>query len=691
MAEKVSSEVQKWLDHISTYDSDFDKWEGRVDKILKRYRGDDRKDGDKPKFNVLWSNVQTLTAATFSRIPKPDVSRRFKDSDPVGRVAALLLERALDYEVNKYSTYESTLGACVLDRFLGGRGTAWVRYEPHFRAQNAPQDGSQITEDIDEPKEELDYECAPCDYVHWRDFGHVKARTWEEVPAVWRKVYLSRDQAIERFGEEIGKKIPLDASPEEEKNKKSGNTGSSESSRALIYEIWDKTTKNAIWLSTSMKQIIETKPDPLGLDNFWPCPRPLYATLTNDSLIPVPDYSLYQDQAIELDFLADRIYGLIHSLRVAGVYDASAGDLQRLFTEASNNALIPVKNWTAFAEKNGLKGAIDIVDLAPIAAALNQAYMAMDQVKQQIYDITGISDIIRGQTSANETATAQQIKGQYASLRLKQFQDNVARFATEILQIQAQIICNQFAPQTLAAISAADQLPESDEQFIKPAIEFLTKKGPNPTRAFRIDIAADSLIQLDEKQEKEDRVEFITAISSFVEKVSPIAQGQPAMLPVVGEMLKFVARTFKAGKTMEGAIDAAIDGIGKQPPQPSQEEMQALEQKKQQIDQGLKQLTTQQDAMKTMANDLERKKIDIEKATVNLEKKANEISHNEKAVSLSQDLSSKVDQMNNAFEVWKAKLDARTKIEVAEISAQSTLDAAQAKAANSASDADSTS
>lgn len=679
MAEKVSSEVQKWLDHISSYENEFNKWEGRSEKIIKRYRSDDRQDGDKPKFNVLWSNVQTLTAATFSRVPKPDVSRRFKDSDPVGRVAALLLERALDYEVNKYSSYASALRACVLDRFLGGRGTAWVRYEPHFRAaqQQQPQDGAQITEDEDKPQEELDYECAPCDYVHWRDFGHVVARTWEEVPAVWRKVYLTRDKAVERFGEEVGNKIPLDATPEDEKKAKAGNTSTSESSRALVYEIWDKSTKTAIWLSKSMNQIIETKPDPLGLEDFWPCPKPMYSTLTNESLVPVPDYSLYQDQAIELDFLTDRIDGLVHSLRVAGVYDASVGDLQRLFTENGNNALIPVKNWTAFAEKNGLKGSIDIIDLTPIATALNQAYLAMEQVKQQIYDITGISDIIRGQTSANETATAQQIKGQYASLRLKQFQDEVARFATEVLQIQAQIICNQFAPQTLSATSAATELPEADRQFIDPAIELLTQKGPNPTRLFRIEVAADSLIQIDEAQEKEDRIEFLTAIAGFMEKSAMIVQGQPETLPLIGELLKFAVRAFKVGKSVESAFDAAIEGAGKRPPSPSAEEMKALEQKKQEVDQGMQKLTVQQDTMKTMVNDIERKKIDIEKAMVGLEKKSNELASRENAISVNQDISSQIDNLNVQFETWKAKLESQTKITVAEINADSKIDAAK--------------
>lgn len=650
--EKVSSEVQKWLDHISAYESEFDKWEAKSEKIIKRYRSDDRQDGDKPKFNVLWSNVQTLTAATFSRIPKPDVSRRFKDSDPVGRVAALLLERALDYEVSKYASFSSALSACVLDRFLGGRGTAWIRYEPHFRASEhqVPQDGSQITEDEDQPQEELDYECSPCDYVHWRDFGHVVSRTWEEVPAVWRRVYLTKDKAIERFGEEIGKKIPLDATPEDQKKAKAGNTSTSETSRALVYEIWDKSTKTAIWLSKSMNEIIETKPDPLGLEDFWPCPKPMFSTLTNDSLVPIPDYTLYQDQAIELDFLTDRIDGLIHSLRVAGVYDASVGDLQRLFTENGNNTLIPVKNWTAFAEKNGLKGSIDIIDLAPIAAALNQAYIAMEQVKQQIYDITGISDIIRGQSSANETATAQQIKGQYASLRLKKFQDEVARFATEVLQIQAQIICNLFSAQTLLTISAATELPEADRQYIQPAIELLTQKGPNPTRLFRIEVAADSLILLDEAQEKQDRLEFLTAISGFMEKSALIVQGQPETLPLIGELLKFGVRAFKVGKSVESAFDTAIEGAGKKPPSPTEEEMKALDQKKQEIDAGLEQLTAQQEEMKNIGHDLERKKNDIEKAEIQLEKKALEVGFQENTLGLETDFNDKQQKLKKTHE-----------------------------------------
>lgn len=649
--ERASLEVQTWLDRITDYEREMEDWEGRADKILKRYRDDGRKDGQTAKYNILWSNVQTLSAATFAKVPKPDVSRRYKDHDPVGRVAGQLLERSLDYEVQKYSTYAATLRACVLDRFLGGRGTAWVRYEPHFRAveQQQPQDGTQVTEDIDQPQEELDYECAPCDYVHWRDFGHVLARTWEEVPAVWRKVYLTRQQAVDRFGK-VGQTIPLDARPEDQKKKQSGNQADSESSRALVYEIWDKPTKQAIWLSKSLKQIVDQKADPLGLEDFWPCPKPLYSTLTNDSLIPVPDYALYQDQAATLDLLSDRIEGLIKALKVMGVYDAAAGDLQRLLIEGGNNTLIPVKNWTAFAEKNGLKGSIDLVDLVPIASALKESYMAMEQVKQQIYDITGISDIVRGQTEATETATAQQIKGQYASLRLRQFQDEVARFATEVLQIQSQIICNQFSPQSIATISAAEELPEADRQFIGPAIQLLTEKGPNPMRMFRIEVAADSLIHLDEQQEKQDRSEFLQSISGFMTSVAPLVQGQPEMLPLIGELLKFGVRAFKVGKSVESAFDMALEGAANKPPSPTAEEMKALDEKKSEIDQGMEQLKGQHDELKNVGHELDRKKNDIEKAQINLEKKALELGFREEAFGLEQDFTKKTNEIEQSHQ-----------------------------------------
>jgi len=593
--QKNTNSLQSWLDDIKAYEREFKRWENRVQKILHRYKDDKRgtAENDRAKFNILWSNVQTLSAATFSKLPKPDVSRRFRDNDPVGRVASLILERALDYHIQHYSEYRMALKGDVLDRFLGGRGVAWVRYQPHFKAaqEGTSISGAQVTADVDEGQEELDYECASVDYVHWKDFGHSVARTWEEVNRVWRVVYMTEDALKERFGDEVSKTVPMDASPKEVTGQDGYVSKIGDAvKRAAIYEGWDKAEKKAYWFSKASKGFLDVRDDPLELEEFFPCPRPLFSTLTNDSLVPVPDFTLYQDQANELDVLADRKDGLIKALQVKGVYDASAGvEIARIFTEGENNSLLPVKNWAAFAEKNGLQGAINLIDIKPIAEALGHVIESERSVKEDIYEITGISDIVRGQTQASETATAQQIKGQYASLRLKAYQEQVAQFATELLQLMAQIICAKFSPDTILAISAADQLSEQDKQLIQPALELLigpermadpaADPGPNPLRSFRVEVNADTLVYLDEQAEKEARVEFLTATGTFLQQMTEVMMATPpdAKGPVVGllmEMLKYGVTGFKVGKNIEGAFDETADRLkqlANQPPQPPQE------------------------------------------------------------------------------------------------------------------------
>jgi hypothetical protein len=520
----------------------------------------------------------------------------------------MMLERALEFEIEHYGDYKSAMNNSVLDRLLGGRGVSWVRYEPHFAVDEPgePDDGFQVTEDSDESEtlegeanenpERIEYECAPVDYVHWKEFGHSPgARTWEEVTCVWRKVYMSRPALVERFGEELGYKIPLDTKPADDKNSYKPTDGVYE---AVIYEIWDKETGKVLWISKSLGKIIDERDDPLQLENFFPCPKPLYSTLTTDSLEPIPDFVIYQDQARELDTLCDRIDGLINALKVRGVYDASSSELQRLFSEGENNTLIPVDNWMAFAEKQGMKGAIDLVDITPFAQALAQCYQAMEQVKGQIYELMGIADIQRGQTDPNETLGAQIIKSNNASGRLKTMQHAVVDFATTILSIKAQIICNHFTDETLVQISGAMQLSDQDKQLIPQAIALLRDQA---SKNFRIEVTSDSMIYQDEQQEKQDRVAFLAAVGQYLQMAMPAAQASPELVPMLVEMLKFGVTAFKAGKQLEGIIDETADKLREtakmqagQPPQPPielqkvQMEQQAKQQQMQvqmQIDQ----------------------------------------------------------------------------------------------------------
>ena len=645
---EVTSEVQEYLDMFSQYEKEFAKWEGRVDKILKRYRDDRTTTTAQSHYNILWANVQTLKAATFSRMPRPDVSRRFKDNDPVARVAAMLLERALDFEITHSEDFQHSLTSCVYDRFLGGRGTTWIRYEPVIETDQFQV--SEEDEDSEATGEYLDIEQAPVDYVHWRDFGHCYGRTWPEVNCVWRRVYMDRDALKERFPEkqfgDLWKQIPLDASPDEPRQKMTEGT----TKQALVYEVWSRDDKTVYWINKSMGKILDKRDDPLGLEEFFPCPEPIYSTLTNESLVPVPDFTLYQDQANELDTLADRIKGLVDAMKVRGFYDAANADLGRLFTEGDNNTLIPVKNYAAFAEKGGIGGSVQFVDLTPIANALNMAYQAMGQVKQQIYDITGISDIIRGASVASETATAQQIKGQYATLRLKTYQDEVARFASQILRIKAQIICQHFQPETIMKIGGAELLSDTDKQLVPQAMQLLKD---NPMRTFRVEVATDSMLYADETQEKQDRVEFLQATSSFIEKAIQGAQQVPELTPLLMDLLKFGVQGFRVGRTLEGEFDTFADQekekqaqaqANPQQPPPNPDMIKA------QAEQAKMQQELQMEQM--------RQQLEQQKAQVNAQ---------------SEQAKMQLEAQRLEFDKWKVQMDNDTKVLVAELSAKTDL------------------
>jgi hypothetical protein len=688
--------VQKWLNVISQYDNEFKKWEARSQKIVKRYRDDNRNQNtnETAKFNILWSNVQTLIPAVYARLPKADVARRFGDNDPVARVASQLIERALDFEIEHYSDFRSTMKHAVEDRFLGGRGVAWVRYEPHVKVQDMPEDGYQVTEDVDEPdeeakntmtldgamgeteqQEEIEYECAPTDYVHWKDFGHSVARTWEEVTSVWRWVYMTKESLIERFGEEEAKKIPLDAGPE---TNKQYSTQSKDFTRAKICEMWDKESGKVYWISKSCPDILDERDDPLELENFFPCAKPLYATMTSDTLVPIPDFVLYQDQANALDILSDRIDGMIKALRIRGVYDASQPTLQRLLTEGDNNTLIPVDKWMGFSEKGGLKGSIDLLPIDTLANALLQCYRAQDEIKQTIYEITGISDIVRGQGAASETATAQQIKGQYAGLRLRSMQEDVALFASELFQLKAQVICTKFQPSTILQYAAATAMQPADQAMIPQALELLKNK---PLRSFRIQVDADSLVQIDEQQNKRDRIEFLQAMGGFLNQALPMGQQAPEMIPMLVELVKFGIGAYKKAEPIEGTIDQAMEQMKQKQqqaaanptPPPPDPEMIKLEAQAQ-SEQMKMQATAQADQMRARVDgQIAQAKAQAEMQIAQMKMRADAALEAQKQQHLAQMKQAELAYAER-LERWKVELEQATKITVARIGANPGMD-----------------
>lgn len=616
-----------WVEQVNDYEKEAKNWEPRAKKIIKIYKNT-RGENDRKvtRFNILWSNVQTLHPALYSGTPIPNVDRRFEDDEEVNTTVAQILERSVSYFV-RTNDFDDCMNQVVLDRLLPGRGTVWARYMPHFKDvkiqgnDEVKQEGLQVTDDVntgdDSVSEELYSEDVVLDYVHWCDFGHCVARTWQENRAVWRRVYMTRKEMTARFGEEKARLVPLDAKP---LGKSDNSESESDGKRGCIYELWDRVTKKAYWFHKDLSDFLDQQEDPLQLSGFFPCPKPLYSTLANDSLIPTPDYTLYQDQAYELDMLTARIDSLNKALKVVGVYDSSAEGVQRMLSENVDNKLIPVEQWAVFAEKGGIKGVVDFMPIDMVGAVLISLYDAREKIKQDIYEITGISDIIRGKTNASETATAQQIKGQFATLRLDSMQKDVARFSRDCVRIMTEIIAEHFSVETLKQVSGVRLLTMAEKQQVQmmmqaqqqglqvpPVPEVTMKLMQKPTweeieavlrdkgaRCFRVDIETDSTIKADQEAEKASRIEFLTAAGGFIQQAAQIPV--PELQPLLMEMLKFGVSGFKAGRELESEFKTAMEGIKKkaeQPPAPVEDPAAAQAAAQASVDAEMKQMEMQ--------------------------------------------------------------------------------------------------
>lgn len=708
--------IARWVAEIVLYDREAQSWNKQRRAIIDRYK--DKRTPVQTKgarYNVLWANTQTLLPALYARNPKPDIQRRFKDADPVGRVTSDVLERSVSYFCDT-DHFASTIRQSVLDYLLPGRGTVWVRYVPHLRKATVEVTDDAVEGEDTEAPEIVDYEEVVTDYVHCDDFGYNICRTWEEVFCVWRIVYLDRTELVRRFGEERGNEVPLDHRPKDN-NDRSLDDGIG---KATIYELWDSKRKVAVWFHKDLPEALDLRPDPLKLDGFFPCPRPLLTNLANDSLIPVPDYKEYQDQALELDSLTARVSSITKSLKVAGVYDSSAQGISRLLSEGVENQLIPVEQWAIFAEKGGLDGAISMLPIKDIASALMTLYEVRERVKHDMWEITGISDIVRGESDPNETATAQQLKSSFATNRISDRQREVQRFVREVIRIMVDVICNHFQLETIKTISGVRLLSAAEKQAYQPApalpggaagmpaaqppppppnttddqletmlaepswedVEQLLRN--NALRCFRIDIETDSTIKADEDAEKSSRIEFLQVLGPYMEKAVMAGQSAPELIPFMAQTIGFVARAFPVGKELEGSLNVAIQKLEKAAQQPQQQQpdpemvkvqgQMQLQQAKQQGDQQAAQMKMQSDAQieqMKIASEKELAQVKMQsEAAVDQHRNQLEDAREEKRMQREFALEQFKIEKAGEIELQKAHIAAAASIEVARIGAK---------------------
>jgi hypothetical protein len=560
----IKREILEKIEDALKVERDFRQTGQKVQKI---YRGELDASGQsnrsKSRFNMLNSNTSILLPSIFSQPPKPEVRGRGIVSNPILDNAMEALEKTSTVVFDSTEVFEA-IKAAVKEVLLPGRGVIRVRWDPIVETTDVTgEDGQTMT--IHEKVLDQIY----LEHVYWEDFLHEPANKWVDVTWVAFRHLFSKDQFQANFAssasvqklEAEGKLGDIfkwtDRSASKIKSTDGGehNEGLQDvTKKALVWEFWDKTTREVYWLCHDMDgHVVRIDADPLDLKNFFPVPQPLLGVITTDKMLPTAEYTIYQDLAVEIDDTTERIGAMVKRIKVRGAYNGAQEELASILKQEDGQ-------MTAV---NGVDYGFDIsnhIYVVPISEhiqAIQVLQQSREMAKQALYEVTGISDILRGQTRASETLGAQRIKSQFASLRIDDRKRGVEHFCRDILRIICEIVAEHFSPESIYYLTGVELMPESLELLRSDAL-----------RIAHLDIETDSTIAPDESHDQEAMSALMQSLALVLQQVGPMVQQQMMPLPVAVELVRMATKPFKHSRNLHKVLDQYLEMM--QSPEQSQ-------------------------------------------------------------------------------------------------------------------------
>jgi hypothetical protein len=159
--------------------------------------------------------------------------------------------------------------------------------------------------------------------------------------------------------------------------------------------------------------------------------------------------------------------------------------------------------------------------------------------------------------------------------QLGQIREQVAKLQTDPQMMQAAQANPQQAQQIMGQVNQAVQKLQSTIT-LDAIVQLLKDENIRP---FVLDIETDSTIMPDENAAKQRATEFLGALGTALAQLIPMVQGQPESAEFAGEVIKFAVSPFRAGRSLDQAIDDFVEKMKQtaaQPrPNPEQEKLQA--------------------------------------------------------------------------------------------------------------------
>ena len=610
---KVDEDEKKlaeyYLHQIAIAKKQHEKFYARGEKAIKEYLADfpdsDADNKESRRLNIFNSIINTMLPGYYARTPKAEVNLRKKLGNQLDVIGAQAIENGGQYCLEECQDFDETAINAVKSFLVVGRGVLWERYEVEmedaveevpvlqgadggwFYADGTPVEDKDISFSqelqsyvVVEEFERVVSEKSITEFVHYKDYLQSPARLESEVDWKARRVYLSKSEFKERFPEFNISELSFDTVPEElEELGHAKDEAKRLHGKIALWELLAKSKKKVMWLCEEYKESAVEVADPeVELQNFFPCAPAIGANLSQDSAVPTCDHHIIADLLKEVERLTSRMHACAEAIRVNAAYDKSLGGL--LGDMFSNDfMMIPLDDFKTFAEKGGLDQRIFYAPVEPYAKVLQVLAQSRDDALNKIYEVTGSSDILRGSTSPMETAAAQQLKGNFAQHRFSLRQRQIQAFLSAQFRIKCEIMSGQFGDETLYEICKGEELEQQfpvDQQTGQPQGGFadVLQYVRNPNKLYRIDIETDSMVALDEAQERQDRTDYLNSIGQFISQTLPAMQQYPALAPMFMEMVSFATRSYRAGKELETTIENQLGQFQQQIQQQQQQQGQ---------------------------------------------------------------------------------------------------------------------
>lgn len=613
----------------------------------------------RPAYNILYSNVETLKPLLFSRLPNPKVRKRNLEKNNINKLVSIVLERNIK-RILEETEAQSVIENARDDFLLTKRGIVKVLYEQEIevkeREERSTNEKGEETIEVKE-YEELGEKKISLEYVNYQDIRFSRVCKWEDITWVAFRHFMTKDKLKKRFGRK-SKEIILGASIESNENQSSYNQEEKEGQfkKAEVWEIWDKESKKVYFFSAGYKKgMLATIEDNYNLTKFFNIPRPLGIDSGYDKVnVPIPDYRYYKDQAQELDRISNRIMAIIPYISMGGLYSDT------LTSEDAQKFLKSIDSYSPIRMPMGtdIEKLIKERDITKLTNVLTTLYAERQQVIASIQEITGISDIVRGQTQAQETATAQELKGNFAISRLQPMQQEIQFFCRDIIRIIAELIAENYDIVELvqgAGLKVFDidemtekftleaeqqglnpeELPSYVQSKLKPylleiksgqatSINNMIKAAEimksDKLRGWSIEVETDSTIKLDQNAEKQAVLEFSNSLATVASQFMPLVQANVITKDAFKSLLSYVMRRFEGSEEVEELLD---DNEEQATNQAEQMQMQMM-QKQAELEE--RKVAAEEYKVKTNA-ELQNKKLDIDesKAILNAENFADEM------------------------------------------------------------------